>query len=103
MNWFSAFSKVTDIADQAITDKDKLNELKYALETVRLQIYTKELETKTVPWVDALHKLGRQILSLVSMLICFWVVREQPDVSLDQLAAVVGPASIYNYVKGQGK
>jgi hypothetical protein len=71
MGWLEAipiigdlFKGTTDIIKEAVTDKDKQNEIIGNLEELKRQfeqaLYLKELDTKTVPWVDALHKMGRQ-------------------------------------------
>lgn len=57
--------------------------------------------TKTVPWVDALHKMGRQIISLVSVAAGVTVLYLQPDIDVTSLAAVLAPGGIYNWIKGK--
>lgn len=95
-----------DLADQAILDKDKLNEIRLELYKIATNTYLAELSTQTVPWVDALHKMGRQILSLVTVLAVAGLLFAGIDLSQYDLFALLGgaaPASIYNYVKGHGK
>ncbi len=94
--------KALNLADQAITDKDALNELKFSLRELRENTYQLELQTKTVPWVDGLHKMGRQILSLISILAVVGLRLADVELSLEEIAALAGPASIYNAVKGKG-
>ena len=52
--------KGLDIVDQFIMDKDKAAELKAAF-------YLQELRTPTVPIIDAIHKMGRQLLAFAQM------------------------------------
>ena len=92
-----------DLVDQAVTDKDKLNELKYSLRELRETVYIQELQTKTVPWVDGLHKMGRQIISLVSIAAIVGLKLADIDLSMEEMIALAGPGGIYNYVKGRGK
>lgn len=103
LNWFTPLNKALDIADQAITNKDKLNELKFHLAEVRENVYTSELKTKTVPWIDGLHKMGRMILSLLSLVIPSILIYLQPDIDPATIMAIVAPGGVYNYVKGKGQ
>ena len=61
IDFINPFSDVIDVVDQYVEDKDKANELKFKLDMGSQKVYLTELMTKTVPWVDALHKMGRQI------------------------------------------
>ena len=107
MGWFKdakeTINNIVDIADQAVTDKDKLNELKFHLSELKEQTYQAELATKTVPWIDGLHKMGRQILSLINMGVIAYLLLERPDIEPLSLAMLAGPGAVYNYVKGKGK
>jgi hypothetical protein len=97
---------VFNIADQAIEDKDKLNELKAKVseiqETARESIYLAELGTKTIPWIDGLHKMGRQIINLVTIISV--VVLLLLEIEITGPAAIVlgGGNAIYQFVKGKG-
>ena len=108
LDWINPFRKVIDLADQAITDKDKLNTFRHEVDMANAQLremleetYRQELGTKTVPWVDALHKMGRQTMSYLGYGLAFYMVHQ----GYDPLAAMaaVAPGGIYNYVKGRGK
>lgn len=108
LDYINPFNKVIDLASEAITDKDKLNEFKHEatmasseLKKMLEETYRKELETKTVPWVDALHKMGRQILSYAGYGLAFYMVSK----GYDPMAAMaaIAPGGIYSYVKGKGK
>jgi hypothetical protein len=59
------------------------------------------LQTQTVPWVDALHKMGRQVMSYLGYGLAFYMVHK----GYDPMAAMaaLAPGGIYNYVKGRGK
>lgn len=95
-------TKALELADQAITDKDALNDLKYSLRELKESTYQLELETKTVPWVDGLHKMGRQIISVVSILAIVGLKLYGVDLSIEEMFALAGPGGIYNFVKGAG-
>jgi len=96
-------TKALDLADQAITDKDALNDLKYSLRELKESTYQLELATKTVPWVDGLHKMGRQIISLVSIFAIVGLKLYGVDLSVEEMLALAGPGGIYNFVKGTGE
>ena len=96
-------SKVADIGDKYIVDKDAKIQMEGHLSQLREQVYITELSTRTIPWVDALHKMGRQIISLVTLLGTGALIYFQPDLDPLTLMAMTGPAGVYNYVKGRGK
>ena len=103
LSWLNPFNKVADIVDKFVVDKDAKIEITAQLETLKEQVYMKELDTKTIPWVDAIHKMGRQIISLVNIIAGILIVYINPQVDPLSLAAVLGAGGIYNAVKGKGK
>ena len=103
LSWLNPFNKITDIVDKAVIDQDQKIALTNALEQLKEQVYMKELDTKTVPWVDALHKMGRQIISLVNIIAGIVIMYINPEVDPLSLAAVLGAGGVYNAVKGKGK
>lgn len=103
MSWFGLFDDVADIAKEAIEDKDLRNQLNAKLNELREQVYMAELNTKTVPWVDAVHKMGRQIISILNVVVPAVVIYFNPDVNPLVFVAMAGPSAIYNHVKGKGK
>lgn len=100
---FKTLDNVSDIIKEVVTDKDKANELQSNLEVAKLKVYMAELETKTVPWVDAVHKMMRPTISLLSIVIPSILLYMQPDINPLAIAALVGPGGVYNYIKGKGK
>ncbi|WP_299734027.1 hypothetical protein [uncultured Endozoicomonas sp.] len=108
LDWINPFNKVVDLASELIEDPDKVNEFRHQatmagkeLQKMAEETYRKELDTKTVPWVDALHKMGRQIASYVGYGLAFYMVHK----GYDPMAAMaaLAPGGIYSYVKGRGK
>lgn len=105
MSWIStlfspnaAINKGLDIVDQLVVDKDKAAELKAAF-------YLQELQTPTIPIIDAIHKMGRQTLAFAQMAF-YYVTIQQYGVSAitpELVAGVSGAASIYTLVKGKGR
>lgn len=98
----SSIDKALGLADQAIVDKDKLNDLKYTLQNMKESTYQLELSIQTIPWVDALHKMGRQILSFLAIAAIVGLKVAGVDLSMEEILAMVGPTSLYNVVKGKG-
>ena len=89
-------SKGLDIVDQLVTDKDAANEMKAAF-------YLTELQTKTIPIVDALHKMGRQILALFQLGFYAWCLKSGYEVDWNLVAGVSGATGLYTVAKGRGK
>lgn len=101
--WSKTVDKAIDVVDQLVTDKDQANALKHDLERLKQEVYITELNTKTVPWVDALHKMGRQILSVLQIIVPAVLLYLKPDIDPLAIIGMAGPAGVYNYVKGVGK
>jgi len=101
MSWFGLFDKTVDLVSEAIEDPDKLNQIKGNIERLKQERYTLELQTKTIPWVDALHKMGRQITGYVGYGLAFYMVSH----GYDPMAAMaaVAPGGIYAAFKNKGK
>ena len=90
--------KGLDIVDQLVTDKDKAAELKAAF-------YLQELQTPTVPIIDAIHKMGRQLLAFGQILFYYLILQQYGNdaITPELVAGVSGAASIYTLVKGKGR
>ncbi len=108
LDWINPFNKVVDLASEAITDQDKLNQLRHEADMASTELkrmleetYRQELATRTVPWVDALHKMGRQFLSFAGYGLAFYMVHRgfEPVAVM----AAIAPGGIYSYVKGRGQ
>lgn len=61
-----------------------------------------EASTKTVPWVDALHKMGRQIQWVVFMLLVVANGAGWLSINDLQMGMLAGLGGIYQYQKGTG-
>jgi len=101
LDFINPFNKVADIVSEAVEDVDKSNELRAKIVQLGEQVYLQELQTKTVPWVDALHKMGRQITGYLGYALAFYMVKE----GYDPMAAMaaVAPGGIYAAFKNKGK
>ena len=99
--------KATDIAKEAVVDKDKQNELVAHIAELTGEaekaVYLAELQTKTVPWVDGLHKMGRQLSNLLT--IAAVVVLSLAGIEITPTMALVltGGNVTYQYIKGKGQ
>ena len=107
MSWnplalFRTIDKGIDLASEAIEDPDQRNELRQAYAALKEGTYVAELNTKTIPLIDGLHKMSRTILSLASMGITVYMVHNGIDDPI-ALAAGLTPAAGYNIVKGKGR
>ena len=110
MGWFSAIPIIgklidgtKDIVSQAVVDVDKRNEILNNLESLRQEVYMAELATKTVPWVDALHKMGRQILNIATITATVILLLLGIEIT-PTIALVLGGGNVsYQLIKGKGK
>ena len=89
-------NKGIDIIDQMVTDQDAANQIKAAW-------YLAELNTKTIPVVDAFHKMGRQLLAFAQLIFYGWCVSRDVPITPEIVAGVSGVAAAYTLVKGKGK
>ena len=96
MSIFKPINKGLDIVDQLVVDKDRANELK-------AQFYLAELQTKTHPLIDGIHKLGRQTLALVQVGFYCWAVKTGVEITPELVAGVSGATGAYTLMKGKGK
>lgn len=103
LDFINPFNKVVDLISEVVEDPDKRNEIEKAIKLAAEETYRLELNTKTVPWVDAIHKMGRQILSILSLVIPAVLIYYQPTIDPLTLAAMTAPGGVYNYIKGKGK
>lgn len=116
-DWFKPLDKAMDVVDKAVLDKDAAAAIKGELQMAELklralaeQTYVAELQRVTIPWVDALHKMGRQILSLLNLIIpsATVIILAFMDVPLTEKHMIVlglgnGASIVYNGVKGKGR
>lgn len=91
------------LASEAVPDEDKRRALVAKINAISEETYRLELSTKTVPWVDALHKMGRQIMSMVTLGAGVYLLHNNPDIDPLALLSIVAPGGVYNYVKGKGR
>jgi len=100
LDFINPFKDVTDIVSEVVEDKDKANEINKKLMMAAEKTYLKELGTKTIPWVDALHKMGRQITGYLGYALAFYMTYKG---GVDPMAvmAAVAPGGIYAAMKNK--
>lgn len=101
------FSDTTDIIKEVVVDKDAQNKIIENLDVIKMtvekEVYMKELETKTIPWIDGLHKMGRQILNLITIIATVTILLLGKEIT-PTVALILGGGNVaYQIVKGQGK
>ena len=101
LDYINPFNKVADLISEVVEDKDKANEIRRELTLAAEATYNKELDTKTIPWVDALHKMGRQITNYLCIGLAFYMVTENVDANA--IMATMAPAGLYAAFKNKGK
>ena len=101
------FKDAKELISEAITDVDKSNEivgkLDYLQQTVEKDIYLAELGTKTVVWVDALHKMGRQITNYLTLIIVGILLYKGHVFTQWDALLLTGGNVAYQVIKGKGK
>ena len=106
MSWFNIFSDAKDLVSEYIEDPDKRNELVAKIDAAQQATYQMELQTKTIPWVDALHKMSRPLISVITVITAGVVVSINPELDIMNLLTVIGggsvPATAYTVLKGKG-
>jgi hypothetical protein len=103
LDFINPFNRIMDVVDEAVVDKDMKIKLQNELEQLKQQVYIAELNTKTIPWVDGVHKLGRQGLSLLTLLIGAWLIHKHPELDMGTLMAIAAPTGLYNLAKKEGR
>ena len=58
---------------------------------------------KTIPWVDALHKMGRQIAIYLNIAVVFGSMCMGHTVTPEEVAVLCGGNMAYQFIKGKGK
>ena len=101
------FSDAGDIVKEVVVDKDAQNRILEKLEMAKLTIerdlHAKELEIETIPWVDALHKMGRQIINVLTILVVFNLLMLDIEISFEAMTVLGGGNLAYQIIKGKGK
>jgi hypothetical protein len=88
-------------------DQLRISNETYELENKRIKDennnYRKELDTRTVPWVDALHKMGSQITNWSIIVIWGFAVWQDHTFTQYDILLLGGGNLAYQLIKGTGK
>ena len=96
--------KTTDIVAKAVTDKDKANEIIGNLEQIKIgSSYLAELATKTIPWIDGVHKMGRQIINILTIITVVILIGMGHEITQWDAMLLGGGNLAYQIIKGKGK
>jgi hypothetical protein len=97
---FNWGDKGLDIAAKRSVDVDQLVKLAQEGQDAQLRAYMAELAVPTIPWVDALHKMGRQIQIYMLLFLGWystWTGKPLDPIAWGVLGGAVG---VYHLVKG---
>ena len=101
---FKTIDRGIDVVDKTIPDEDKKNQLISDLVKIKETVsYIAELQTQTVPWIDGLHKLGRQILNLVSIIAVIILISMGHELTQWDVLVLGGGNVAYQLIKGSGR
>lgn len=100
-------SKIVDVALEKTEDVDKRNALVMQYLSMKEETRRQEINRVTVPWVDAIHKMGRQIFWLsmgVGALVLIGMGRgDELQRHAEFLFAVLSGGGMYTLLKGKGR
>ena len=95
-DWFKPVNKGLDIIDQLVDDGDLAAKMK-------AQFYLAELQTKTIPIIDGIHKLMRPSLAALQVVFYGWAVKNGVEITPELVAGVTGATGAYTLMKGKGR
>lgn len=101
------FESTAEIVKESVTDVDASNRIIESLDTLQQEVngrlYEAELNTKTVPWVDALHKMGRQLTNYLLIVVVTILLLCEVEIT-GPVALLMGGGNVaYQFIKGRGK
>ena len=97
-----SINKGLDILDQRVEDRDLVNKIRADLAAMDHEAYLAELAVKTVPWVDGLDKMGRQIHGYLVLGIVGGAILAGTEVDPALAAVMAAPGTVYTWMKGKG-
>ena len=104
MTWigrlFNWGDKGIDIATKRTVDADALIKLAQDGQDAQLKAYIAELAVTTIPWVDALHKMGRQIQIYVLLALGWYSTSTGKPLDPIAWGVLGGAVGVYHLIKG---
>lgn len=95
--------QAASVAKEYIEDPDLRNKIISEIIKADTELKIERTKAKTIPWVDALHKMSRVILAAMLMTVYLVLKLRGIDVELTELVTVAAPAGLYTVMKGRGK
>ena len=121
LDYINPFNKVMGTVDKAVDklvlDKDQALQLKTEIQKAGIEAQTQiessyqiALKSRTIPWIDGLHKMGRQISNWLVLVATYRITTEilqsGEAITMEHVAlagAIGGPTALYTLIKGKGK
>ncbi len=106
LDFLGFFNTTAEVVKETVLDKDAQNKILESLDTLKMetekQIHLQELQTATVPWVDGLHKMGRQITNYLTIIIVSVLMLNGIEIT-GPAAMILGGGNVaYQVIKGKG-
>lgn len=102
-----AIPRTLETLMKGVEDVDKRNALVMQFLTMKEETERARLNKSTIPWVDAVHKMGRQIFWLTFILVLGVLIALGHGPELIQYAnlfmAAAGGGGAYTLLKGRGQ
>lgn len=103
-DWSKPLSGIIDLVRELVPDGDKRAELSAKITELEIGLRMAEINSKTIPWVDALHKMSRSIQSvLVLGVVVGLSVWRGEAIPWETIAAISGLPGAYFVAKGKGQ
>ena len=94
--------RALDIGAKVVVNKDKLLKLAAESDQAELNAYIAGLQVSTYTWIDALHKMGRQIQQYLILGFVFYASKNSYVVDPNAWLVLGGLSGIYSVMKGRG-
>ena len=102
-NIFKPINKGLDIASEAVLDKDKFMELSRGKDLKEIAAFIEVAKIPTIPWIDGLYKMGRQIQGYLIIGLGFYCAVTGNDLSPNGWLVIGGVCSVYSVGKSWQK
>lgn len=97
-------SELVGLVRDLVPDGDLRATLEAKARELEIGLRVAELNSKTIPWVDALHKLSRslQVVLVLVVVVGLSVWRGEP-LPWETIASIAGLPGVYFAAKGKGR
>ena len=103
-DWSKPFSELVGLVREIVPDGDKRAELEARMQELQVNVRLAELNNKTIPWVDALHKMSRsvQVVLVLGVVVGLSLWRGEA-LPWETIASIAGLPGVYFAAKGKGQ